>query len=363
MAERSVPSLLLITLSLLGLNLHAVEGHINAIYVFGDSTVDVGNNNYLPLLTSREAKANFPHYGIDFPTSTPTGRFSNGLNAADQLAILLGFPMSPPPYLSLTPENFTMQMFRGVNFASGGSGIHEYTGSRYKVISMAVQIQYFAMVSGIITKLMGPVGASDFLSRCLFLISTGSNDMFEYSFAKRSSRDDAMFLAGLTSTYKEHLKALYNLGARKFGIVSVPPLGCCPSQRARNHTGGCYEMLNGLSGKFYPAIGEVLQNLHSELPDMKYALGNSFSMVGSILESPKPKFKELKFACCGYGKFYGEYQCNQTFPYCANRTEYLFWDWFHPTQAASEMAAEALYGGSKKIVTPMNFKQLAENDR
>lgn len=82
-AERSVPSLLLLTLSLLGLILN-VEGHINAIFVFGDSTVDVGNNNYLNM---SKAKANFPPYGIDFPNFSPTGRFSNGLNAADQMGI------------------------------------------------------------------------------------------------------------------------------------------------------------------------------------------------------------------------------------------------------------------------------------
>jgi len=51
-----------------------------AVYVFGDSLVDVGNNNYLPLSIE---KAILPHYGIDFPTKKPTGRFTNGKNAAD----------------------------------------------------------------------------------------------------------------------------------------------------------------------------------------------------------------------------------------------------------------------------------------
>jgi hypothetical protein len=57
---------------------------IPAIFVFGDSTVDVGNNNHLQG-TRKEGKANFPQYGVDFPTSKPTGRFSNGFNTADQL--------------------------------------------------------------------------------------------------------------------------------------------------------------------------------------------------------------------------------------------------------------------------------------
>ena len=52
----------------------------SAVYVFGDSLVDVGNNNYLSFSIER---AILPHYGIDFPTKKPNGRFSNGKNAAD----------------------------------------------------------------------------------------------------------------------------------------------------------------------------------------------------------------------------------------------------------------------------------------
>jgi hypothetical protein len=61
----------------------AGSGKVPAIYVFGDSTADVGNNNYLP--GSAVPRANFPHNGVDFPTSRPTGRFSNGYNGIDFL--------------------------------------------------------------------------------------------------------------------------------------------------------------------------------------------------------------------------------------------------------------------------------------
>lgn len=50
-----------------------------AFFVFGDSLVDNGNNNYL--VTT--ARADSPPYGIDYPTHHPTGRFSNGLNLPD----------------------------------------------------------------------------------------------------------------------------------------------------------------------------------------------------------------------------------------------------------------------------------------
>lgn len=49
-----------------------------ALYVFGDSLLDSGNNNLLPTL----AKADFPPYGRDFAKGS-TGRFTNGRTVAD----------------------------------------------------------------------------------------------------------------------------------------------------------------------------------------------------------------------------------------------------------------------------------------
>lgn len=56
-----------------------------AFFVFGDSLVDSGNNNYL----ATTARADAPPYGIDFPTHRPTGRFSNGFNIPDIISMLL----------------------------------------------------------------------------------------------------------------------------------------------------------------------------------------------------------------------------------------------------------------------------------
>ena len=54
----------------------AAKQQVPAMYVFGDSTVDVGNNNYLP---GDFPRADKPYYGVDFPGGArPTGRWSNG---------------------------------------------------------------------------------------------------------------------------------------------------------------------------------------------------------------------------------------------------------------------------------------------
>jgi len=54
---------------------------MGASFIFGDSLVDAGNNNYLSTLS----KANIAPNGIDFKPSggNPTGRYTNGRTIGD----------------------------------------------------------------------------------------------------------------------------------------------------------------------------------------------------------------------------------------------------------------------------------------
>lgn len=61
---------------------HASIVEARAFFVFGDSLVDSGNNDFL----ATTARADSPPYGIDFPSHRPTGRFSNGYNMADLIS-------------------------------------------------------------------------------------------------------------------------------------------------------------------------------------------------------------------------------------------------------------------------------------
>ncbi|PON33666.1 SGNH hydrolase-type esterase domain containing protein [Parasponia andersonii] len=45
------------------------QANVPAIFILGDSTADVGTNNFLP---GSNARADFPHNGVDFPQSIPT---------------------------------------------------------------------------------------------------------------------------------------------------------------------------------------------------------------------------------------------------------------------------------------------------
>ena len=57
---------------------------VPAVMTFGDSSVDVGNNDYLHTII----KANFPPYGRDFANHVATGRFCNGKLATDITGIV-----------------------------------------------------------------------------------------------------------------------------------------------------------------------------------------------------------------------------------------------------------------------------------
>ena len=52
----------------------ALTDSVPAVFFFGDSYGDTGNNDYIPTFS----KANFAPYGRDFIDHIPTGRVSNG---------------------------------------------------------------------------------------------------------------------------------------------------------------------------------------------------------------------------------------------------------------------------------------------
>ncbi|OIW18906.1 hypothetical protein TanjilG_25349 [Lupinus angustifolius] len=64
------------------LTIVAPKAEARAFFVFGDSLVDNGNNNYL----ATTARADSYPYGIDSATHRPSGRFSNGLNIPDLIS-------------------------------------------------------------------------------------------------------------------------------------------------------------------------------------------------------------------------------------------------------------------------------------
>ena len=97
------------------------ESKVPAIIVFGDSTVDAGNNNVVSTLL----KSNFRPYGRDFAGGHPTGRFSNGRIPPDFISEAFGLKPTVPAYLD--PAYDIADFATGVCFASAGTGYDNAT--------------------------------------------------------------------------------------------------------------------------------------------------------------------------------------------------------------------------------------------
>jgi phospholipase/lecithinase/hemolysin len=335
----------------------AATGKVPAVFIFGDSTVDVGTNNYLK---HSRAKANKPYYGIDYPFSKPTGRFSNAYNIADFIVRYLGVNnRSPPPFLYLVNHDPSCKkaFLNGVNFASAGSGILDQTGNITwkEVIPLRQQIEQFASVCGNLTEELhnNQTEAAALLSKSLYIISVGSNDFFDYQLNTNNLTSE-IFVANLMHSYANHLQNLYQLGARKFGILGMAPLGCLPVERAMNSSGGCMSEMNNLAQTFHQSTHSLLQRFSSQFQGVNYSHGNLFNMTMAAIQLGR--YPDVESACCGNGTS----PCQPGSQLCPDRTQYLFWDRFHPTQDASGTAADTLVNSEiTDFVSPINLSQLA----
>lgn len=193
---------------------------------------------------------------------------------------------------------------------------------------MWTQLDQFRQVRESFIAYIGAEATTILFSKSVFVISTGSNDLVDFFAAHGSVSyiEKKAYISSLVSTYKYQLQVsppienqiwhselsscdlrpwfnfcappvnfqlrnpskskyghmlqrLYELGARKIGVVSAPPTGCCPSQRLFNATGGCLDEVNELSQMFYVATDAMLKDLSYDLKGLKYSLGNLFKMV------------------------------------------------------------------------------------
>ncbi|KAL3503530.1 hypothetical protein ACH5RR_037979 [Cinchona calisaya] len=327
------------------------------MYVFGDSLVDVGNNNYIK---GSILKANYPYNGIDYPGGIPTGRFSNGKNAADFLAERVGLPTSPP-YLSNTSDVF----LQGVSFASGGSGLFNTTGQGFlrETLSLSEQVDYYAEMHDRLVNQLGADGANRHLSKSLFLVVIGSNDAFAYfesgieKNVKEVTSDE--YAGQMINILQALLKQIYNLGGRKFVVVGLASVGCCPAERRDSIREECKQDINALAMNYNQRLTSMLAGLKLDLDDFNYSYFHSYTVLLDIIQNAATYgFKEVKAACCGFGKLNADAYCTPFALYCSNRTDHVFWDKFHPTQTTAGLLVDFLFSASQPYVTPNNVKQL-----
>ncbi|KAG6550720.1 hypothetical protein Mapa_007817 [Marchantia paleacea] len=330
---------------------------IPALFVFGDSTVDTGNQNYITSVI----KSNYPPYGKDFLPPGPTGRFCNGKVANDFLADFLEIPR---PVNYLAPEAKGSRVLTGVNFASSGSGYLDITGALFGVLNLTRQLDNLGIVKKEIISQIGEESTDKLLRESIYLISTGSNDFvnsYNLNPILQAKFTPAAYETLLLGTIDTNLKTLYDYGARKVFIDSLSPLGCVPEQLVLGGSkdGSCIEKVNVPVKSFNVGLQATLANIRQQRPDYDLSYVNVYDPIFEAITQPeKLGFKFGNTACCGEGPYKGLPCANPISDVCDNADDYVFWDLFHPTQRTYEILSANIIKGSGLFVSPMNLEQM-----
>ncbi|CAA3020644.1 GDSL esterase lipase At5g22810 [Olea europaea subsp. europaea] len=325
---------------------------VPALFIFGDSVVDVGNNNNLETIV----KANFPPYGRDFVNHKPTGRFCNGKLASDFTAENLGFTSSPPAYLS---KNATgKNLLIGANFASASSGYYDETAKIYNTIPLSQQVEFYKDYQKKLVGIAGKSNASSIISGSVYLISDGSSDFVQNYYInpllyKVYTTDQ--FSDILLQSYTKFIQELYKLGARKIGVTTLPPLGCVPAVITifGEDSNECVQKANKAAISFNNKLNATSQNLQSKLSGLNLVLLDIYQPLYDLVTKPSDNgFFESRKACCGTGLVETSILCNAKSPgTCRNASEYVFWDGFHPSEAANKIISDDLLAAGISLIS------------
>uniref|UniRef100_A0A803QLH7 PGG domain-containing protein n=1 Tax=Cannabis sativa TaxID=3483 RepID=A0A803QLH7_CANSA len=314
------------------------------VIVFGDSSVDSGNNNFIPTI----ARSNFKPYGRDFLGGFPTGRFCNGRLPSDFISEGVGLKPIVPAYLD--PAYNISDFAYGVCFASAGTGYDNATSDVLGVIPLWKEVEYYKEYQKKLRGYVGDEKAEVIISEALYLVSIGTNDFLEnyYALPKRQKEFSKVseyedFLIGLAWNF---VKELYFLGARKISLAGVPPMGCLPLQRATNilEDHACAEDKNSVAREFNMKLITLVANLNKFFPGLQIVYSDAYTVFLDIITSPsKYGFEEAEVGCCGTGTFEMSFLCNKHNPFtCPDANKYVFWDAFHPSQKTAQIISHTL---------------------
>ncbi|PHT26149.1 GDSL esterase/lipase [Capsicum baccatum] len=314
-----------------------------SILVFGDSTVDTGNNNHILTI----AKGNHPPYGQDYPNHIPTGRFSNGKLVPDLLAIHLKLKKNGvPPYMQ--PDLPTSELLTGICFASGGTGFDELTSTISGAIPMRKQLDYFKEYLRKIRDVVGENEADRIVNGALVIVSAGTND-FIFNFydvpKRRLQFSLSMYQDFLLDKLQNFVKELYDFGCRNIIVNGLPPIGCLPIQMTAKSPllRTCINKENVDAQIYNQKLEHLLIQLQTHLPRSKILYVDSYYFVSDLINNPQQYgFEETKRGCCGSGLVEAGPLCTRLSPVCSDPSQYIFFDSIHPTESTYYKATNYL---------------------
>ncbi|PIA63293.1 hypothetical protein AQUCO_00200962v1 [Aquilegia coerulea] len=329
-----------------------------ALYVFGDSLSDSGNNNFLETIV----KVNYTPYGIDFPAGA-TGRFNNGKTMVDFIAESLGLPLVPA-YLSLSTADKN-NITTGLNYASAAAGILPESGTVIgDNLSLDEQVEYFKVTirTHLRRSYRNPIERARYLSKSIFFISIGNNDYINNYLQPDNYRSSQIytpqqFADRLLSHLTLRITNLYLYGARKFVVFNIIRLGCLPAvvdTANPRPTTPCVEDINNLILLYNTKFPRVITSLERTLLGSTFICGDAYN-VGR--NSSEAGFTAAQTPCCQVSTITG--QCIPESTPCQDRTQFIFWDGLHTTEVVNNVMAGDCFNGNSSCV-PINIQQLVQ---
>ncbi|KAK9056541.1 hypothetical protein SSX86_023903 [Deinandra increscens subsp. villosa] len=341
---------------------HFVE-HV-ALFIFGDSIFDPGNNNYIN--TTADFQANFWPYGISY-FNPPTRRFSDGRLIPDFIVEYHRLPLIPT---YLDPPN--TEFVYGANFASGGVGalVESHAGF---TLDLKTQLQYFGDLEKHFRQNLGDSKTDQLMSDAVYLFScggndypspVGNNDIILYPYTHEQ------YVGMVIGNWTDVFKGIHEKGGRKIGITNLAPLACWPSVREGRQPGNtCNEELDIISSLHNQELLKKLQELEKQLDGFMYAVFDLNTEVSNQMKNPsKYGFKIGDSACCGSSPFGGIDSCGgkrgiKEFDLFDNINDYFFFDSNHITKVVGRQFAELFWNGGSDVTAPYNLKAVFQGKR
>ncbi|KAL0363425.1 UNVERIFIED_CONTAM: GDSL esterase/lipase [Sesamum calycinum] len=326
-------------------NVKAESSPVSAILIFGDSTADPGNNNYI----ATPFRSNFSPYGKDFVNQTPTGRFTNGRLANDFIAKYVGIKEYVPPYLD--PTLSIEELKSGVSFASAGSGFDPLTPTISNVVSLSEQLDHFKEYRAKLEAAIGKDKTKELINNALFLVSAGTNDFVVNYFTipiRRYNYTIPSYMNFVLQEARQLLQALLGEGARRIGVVGLPPMGCLPVVITLYSDSpilkrDCISNFSSIGQDYNQILKNELNSMQLQIKSSgaRIAYIDIYGPLEAMTSGRKYEFEEVSTGCCGTGMLEASFMCNPKSAVCADATKYVFWDSIHPTEKSYELLFQA----------------------
>ncbi|KAK2433812.1 GDSL esterase/lipase [Trifolium repens] len=268
-----------------------------------------------------------------------------------------GFNTYQPSYLDLYFKD--KNILNGANFASSASGYHNSTAILYGTLTLDQQLEYYKDCQKQLIRIAGRSHALSIIGGAVYLISAGNVDfMMNYYInpCLHKVYTPHQFADILVQNYANFIQSLYALGARRIGVATVTAMGCFPytilTFGAFNDY-ECVEEINNVAIYFNQKLNSTSANLRKMLPDLNLVILDSYQPLYNLVTKPSGLgFSVTKMGCYRIYPILSEntnsiFNDNKKIPVsCPNASEYVFWDGFHPTEAANKfLAAELIAQG------------------